>query len=447
MSIEQTQAGRLAVGTARWSRRAIITLVFRIGIIGLALFLLGGSALPAQMVRTRTMAMAVSGWGFNLVEWEVTALAAKGRALIEQPGAGLDAEQGVALVREYMARAARVGELERQLVAGAAGEAPFELEAVQQELAELRAEQYATRPTVEQVIAGQVTRVLREAGFGVGPVLFPPVQFAFTDPPMKLVVSPRDRIEMVFSRMVNGGMPLQVVEQAEAKVEALPNASAYITEIGGLGAYPTMVVDQASLPWVLSTVAHEWVHNYLFFFPLGWSYFRSHDLTTLNETVAEIVGNEIGLEALRRYYPDLYAEALAAEAAQGETLPDDPGPGEVFDFATEMRKTRLEVDQLLAAGKVAEAEAYMAARRHEFIEAGYPLRVLNQAYFAFHGSYGTSAASTSPIGPKLEYLRSLMLDVETFLTTVRWFTSTEDLDRAIAERTLEIPPPPDTSPP
>jgi DNA polymerase-3 subunit alpha len=37
--------------------------------------------------------------------------------------------------------------------------------------------------------------------------------------------------------------------------------SAYITNIGGLGAFPTQVVEQASLSWVLSTVAHEWTHN------------------------------------------------------------------------------------------------------------------------------------------------------------------------------------------
>ena len=98
-----------------------------------------------------------------------------------------------------------------------------------------------------------------------------------------------------------------------------------------------------------------------------------------------------------------------------------------------MRITRLYVDRLLAEGRVEEAEAYMEARRREFVANGYPLRVLNQAYFAFHGSYGTSPASTSPIGPKLERLRELMPDLKTFLETVRVFNSVEDLDRALEE--------------
>jgi hypothetical protein len=173
-------------------------------------------------------------------------------------------------------------------------------------------------------------------------------------------------------------------------------------------------------------VAHEWTHNYLVFYPLGWNYFASQDLTTMNETVAEIVGNEIGDYALAQYYPEVVVPVLpVVPEVLPETLP--------FDFQTEMRITRLEVDRLLAAGDAVAAEAYMKVRRQQFVENGFPLRVLNQAYFAFHGSYGTSAASTSPIGPKMERLRDLMPDVKTFLETVRGFTSIEDLDQALNE--------------
>ncbi len=186
-----------------------------------------------------------------------------------------------------------------------------------------------------------------------------------------------------------------------------------------------MVVDRASLGWVLSTVAHEWVHNYLVFFPLGWNYFASQDMTTINETVAEIVGNEVGEVALKRNY----APPKIEPPDTNEPEPEVPE----FDFGAEMRVTRLEVDRLLAAGDVEGAEAYMDARREIFVAEGYPLRVLNQAYFAFHGSYGTSAASTSPIGPMLGELRGSMPDLLTFLNTVRWFTSVEDLERALGE--------------
>ena len=97
-----------------------------------------------------------------------------------------------------------------------------------------------------------------------------------------------------------------------------------------------------------------------------------------------------------------------------------------------MRDTRIEVDRLLAEGDVEGAERYMEARRLEFADNSYPLRVLNQAYFAFHGSYGTSPASTSPVGPKLDALRALMPELTTFLETVRAFDSVDDIDRALA---------------
>jgi hypothetical protein len=90
------------------------------------------------------------------------------------------------------------------------------------------------------------------------------------------------------------------------------------------------------------------------------------------------------------------------------------------------------VDRFLAFGLVREAEQYMEIRRLLFRENGYPIRKLNQGYFAFHGSYGTGAAASSPIGPKLERLRSLTSDVRTFLETVRGFTSAEDLDKTLA---------------
>ncbi|MFZ1770455.1 MAG: hypothetical protein WAU00_14720, partial [Caldilinea sp.] len=197
----------------------------------------------------------------------------------------------------------------------------------------------------------------------------------------------------------------------------------------GLGAYPTLVIDRAPLAWVLSTVAHEWVHNYLTLFPLGFNYSTTSDLTILNETVADIVGDEIGARVLELHYPEL-AQDLATRAAAvdaGETAPL------AFDFRKEMRHTREVVDQFLALGRVEDAEEYMEIRRLLFVENGYAIRTLNQAYFAFHGSYGTGAAATSPIGPKLEELRSLTPDVRTFLETVRSFITPEDLDKALEQ--------------
>ena len=48
-----------------------------------------------------------------------------------------------------------------------------------------------------------------------------------------------------------------------------------------------------------------------------------------------------------------------------------------------MHLTRLEVDRLLAEGKINEAESYMESRRIFFWENGYLIRRLNQAILLF----------------------------------------------------------------
>jgi hypothetical protein len=80
-----------------------------------------------------------------------------------------------------------------------------------------------------------------------------------------------------------------------------------------------------------------------------------------------------------------------------------------------MRKLRLEVDDLLAKGKVDEAEALMDARRRFFNDHGIPIRRINQAYFAFYGTYAASAASSNPIGPKVDQVWERTKDVGRFL--------------------------------
>jgi hypothetical protein len=65
------------------------------------------------------------------------------------------------------------------------------------------------------------------------------------------------------------------------------------------------------------------------------------------------------------------------------------------------------------------------------LENGYSVRKLNQAYFAFHGSYATGPGAVDPIGPKLEQLRAQRDSLLGFLRTVRGFRGLPDLDRAL----------------
>jgi hypothetical protein len=431
--------GQRAVLVASWRAvgKRLRTFALLLFLLTVTAFGVRGSTIAPTDLRQWGMAVLVDQWGFNLLTWEVEALWQKTRALALQPARNVSYATAVTLVRDYLDRAQAMRQIDEEinaLLSNGGSDAQAEIEALQQQLEALRNEQQAQRSTVEQILEAQVAHELTNAGMTLFGEAFPPVQFTFVEPPRKLVVSPRDQITTEYSRMLEATMSLAEIEAVEAAYRDQFNSSAYITNIGGLGAFPTMVVDRASLAWILSTVAHEWTHNYLTLFPLGFNYMTNSDFITMNETVAEIVGNEIGERALRTFYPELAPPPTAAERdaepVQSERLPLNGEPP--FDFREEMRATRLVVDQLLASGRVKEAERYMEARRILFVENGYPLRVLNQAYFAFHGSYGTSAASTSPIGPKMEALHAATADLKSFLTTVRSFTSTDDLDAALA---------------
>ncbi len=63
-----------------------------------------------------------------------------------------------------------------------------------------------------------------------------------------------------------------------------------------------------------------------------------------------------------------------------------------------MGQTRQVADRLLAAGQVERAERYMDRRRDALQQHGYTIRKLNQAYFAFYGSY-TEGVAASPDQP------------------------------------------------
>jgi hypothetical protein len=185
-----------------------------------------------------------------------------------------------------------------------------------------------------------------------------------------------------------------------------------------------MVIRNESLLDLLDTVAHEWTHTYLLFHPLGANYDVSRDLTTMNETVASLVGAEVADLVLADSYPDL----LGANTA-GTTASSTPNA-----FSLAMRRIRLHVDELLAAGQVQEAENYMEAERERLVAEGYSLRRLNQAYFAFHGSYATSHTSVDPIGPWMRQLRAQSGSLKVFLERVAQMQSLDDLLRALGEQ-------------
>jgi hypothetical protein len=260
---------------------------------------------------------------------------------------------------------------------------------------------------------------------GGEPTLFPPVSFAFADPPQVLIVSPRERIEVTQYVLLRPNPSLETVRLLEDGV-ASRGVSTLVASVGGLASYPAMVLAGGSAESTLAAVAHEWVHAYLFFQPLGQSYWADQDMRTLNETAAELAGNEMGSRLARQLGLPVSGQALdPAGTARGDQTATDPRQRE---FHTLLRQTRLEVDRLLAAGAVEEAERYMEQRRLELNARGFGLRRLNQAYFAFHGSYAEGPAGSSPLASQVRGLRNRSASLGDFLRTIAQVSRPEQLE-------------------
>ena len=375
-----------------------------------------------------------AGHRFDLTAWEVDALSGKLADLVRDPARGLSTEQAQATVREYLRLSNRAGELadeiERAYSDPSLGEPEAATNEQRAELAAIRGQLTEQARAVEAILERQLSERIRALGLTTAGLVWPPPRLRFTEPPHMLVLSPRDRIERLRSLDLKSDLDSADRDRIEQGMAQQENLSAYVTGIGGYGVYPTMVIDRYGLPWTAETIAHEWVHNYLAFHPLGWSFLEGGESVTINETVASIVGEEVGQSLLQVYYPELVPPPAGSQPATpaSPARSSEPPP---FEFGPEMRATRLVVDDLLAQGYVDEAEAFMEARRQTFVEQGYPLRVLNQAYFAFHGSYATGSASTDPIGPKLRQLRAQSASLRDFLTTVDGITDIAKLDAVL----------------
>jgi len=299
---------------------------------------------------------------------------------------------------------------------------------------ELRAAIRARQATAEAILEEQVASVLEDEGFGILGQELPPVQVRFTPLPSLLIVSPRTHIERIHQLSLTHGLGVAKQEAIEEQIDTTYDVSSLITGIGGLSAYPSMLLESSSLNWVTEVAAHEWSHHYLAPRPLGRNYQTSGETRRINETVASIVGREVGRRVVARYYPELLPPE-PEPAPEPEDPEEEPSQPVGFDFRLEMRETRIQVDELLAEGRVEEAEAYMERRREVFVEEGYAIRKLNQAYFAFHGAYAArpGAAGEDPIGPAVRELFARSPDLRVFVDQVAGVTTLHDLEKVLEE--------------
>jgi hypothetical protein len=291
----------------------------------------------------------------------------------------------------------------------------------------------------EAIVQQQVAAILDEEDLAIGGITWPPVMMTMSPVPYMLIVSPRDRIEQVDAAALVPGLATEAKEAMEDTIFAQLDQSALVVPIGGLGTYPAMIRETASMNWLAEVTAHEWTHHWLSFRPLGVRYLENAAMRTINETVASMVDLEVGPLVIERFYPEL-APPPAVAAPQAEAKAPEPP---AFDFSAEMAETRQTVDQLLADGKIEAAEAYMEQRRRLFVDNGYLIRKLNQAYFAFYGGYAAEpggAAGADPIGPMLRALRAASPSLRVFLEDVGGVTSFDDLVTLYTDKVGEYPP-------
>ena len=369
----------------------------------------------------------VASYRFNLLAWEAGNVFDKWyhelAALL--PWNSLQPrEQRIALAEEFF----QLGEEERRLESEllTISEASPRTREIRARLDEVHGREGNIRPAVEQTVEREISDILHEEGFSsrIGAIL-PPVDTVLGHSPALLVTSPRDRIFRLDNVLLRHGVRPDERTMLEDLTTQERNLSAIVVNTGGVGTFPTVVSSSSGLHFALNTVAHEWLHNWFFFQPLGQHFWDNPEMTTLNETAATLGGWELG----DRAYEAMTGIAFDRQPPQplSERDPD------TFDFNAEMRETRQTAEQMLADGSIDEAENYMEERRRELLERGYRIRKINQAFFAFYGSYATSAAADSPIEGQLRGLRAESESLGEFLRTVARFSSYQEFLDYIGE--------------
>jgi hypothetical protein len=309
-------------------------------------------------------------------------------------------------------------------------------ETLRSELNDLTKKQQALAPFAESVIQSQVSAVVAELGLTTGGQPIPAVLYHISPLPYALIISPRDRVQQDANLSLLADMTVEQREQLEGQVDQQLDVASLIVPVGGIGAYPTMVMRTSDLRWLTEVVSHEWTHNFLTLRPLGIRYDSTPEMRTMNETTASISGKEIGQRVIKEFFPELLVSEQSGRGLVSQSI-RPPRPGDFrqpFDFRKEMHETRVTVDQLLAEGEISDAEKYMEARRQVFWDNGYALRKLNQAYFAFYGAYADipgGAAGEDPVGPAVRALREKSSSLSDFLYRISRMTSFDELKAAV----------------
>lgn len=414
--------------------------IFFVLVVGIAIFSRSDTAHASPTERIRAYTRDVE---FDYMAWVLNALGVKIQNIAVgtiqyvpeevQPNLKLDYLE---LVRDIQRSEARLRDIYADPNISDPEGASADLRAELDDLYQLRR---VKAPVAEAVLQRQVAAVASEFGLTTLGQPVPPVLYHNTPIPLALVISPRDVIRKDLDISLVPGLPVDHQAHIEDQVDQDLEVSSLVVPIGGIALYPTMVMETTDIIWLAEVVAHEWIHNYFMPRPVGFLYFSDPAIRTMNETAATIAGKELGMRVIERYYPEFLPDPPAPELEEPvmPIHPDEPPEPPRFNFRAEMHQTRIRVDELLAEGRVEEAEEYMEERRRFFWENGYRIRKLNQAYFAFYGAYADTPlgpAGEDPVGEAVRTLRTQTPSLAEFINRISWMSSFEQLLIEIQEQ-------------
>lgn len=418
---------------SKWVFRALLIVLLFVTLV-----------VPSGDKRFDTPASAASlDHGYGLVAWELENFADKWTHRIWTvfpwtPTSESDRREAldryVVLVDEI--RAAKAG---LNLVTTVATPDLNTVAAAQNEIDRLIGERDVIRPAVEEFLEQIISEIVRSDEIDlVSSFVWPPVDFRIGDPPKLLVTSSRNEISRIEDVLIDPDISIEDMSLIENELVDTHDISAVILQTGGLASYPN-VIPTTHLKRLVDIAAHEWLHAHLAFYPLGQAYFSGGDIRSMNETLADIFGREVGLRVYSEVTADQFVAPVRPETASKELRDDEAvGDPETFSFNRFMGETRSETDNLLAQGLIKEAEAYMESRRVELLDHGYQIRKINQAYFAFHGTYAESPSSTSPIARYLWDLRAQVETVGDLVKLLRPIRTYSEFEQLLVFRGIEL---------
>ncbi len=298
------------------------------------------------------------------------------------------------------------------------------------------------RDGLEEYLEQIISETVRTDEVGlVGSFVWPPVDFRIDSPPKLLVTSPRNEIRRVEGILIDPDISVEETLSIERELAELHDVSALIIQTGGLASFPS-VVPMVDLQRLMDIAAHEWLHGHLIFYPLGRSYFVDGEMRSVNETLSDLFGREIGQRVYAKITDQPYVAPVRPETASlnwnsGKALEKKENLNQ-FSFNQFMSETRDRTDNLLLDGLVEEAEAYMETRRIQLLGHGYSIRKINQAYFAFHGTYGESPSSASPIARYIWDLREQVDTVGDLVKMLRGLKTYEQFEQLLVDQGVEL---------